>query len=52
MRNLENQVLELNMQLSQSEQDKKALAVLRRARQREYGRRYYEKRKAMKAAQA
>ena len=50
VKSLEGHVLRLDMQLSQNEQDKKALAVLRRARQREYGRRYYEKQKAMKAA--
>ena len=50
VKSLEDQVLELNMQLSQNEQDKKALAVLRKARQREYGRRYYEKQKAKRAA--
>jgi len=50
MRNLEGQVWELNMQLSEDGKAKKALEVLRKARQRDYGRRYYEKRKAMKAA--
>ena len=50
VKSLEGHVLRLDMQLCQNEQDKKALAVLRRARQREYGRRYYEKQKAAKAA--
>ena len=55
---LERQVWELTMRLSEdgkakiSEESKakKALEVLRKARQREYGRRYYEKKKAAKAA--
>lgn len=55
---LEVQVWELAMRLSEdgkakiSEEGKakKALEVLRKARQRDYKRRYYEKRKAMKAA--
>ena len=36
--------------ISEEGKAKKALEVLRKARQRDYGRRYYEKRKAMKAA--
>jgi hypothetical protein len=47
---LEAHVLRLDMQLSEDGKAKKALEVLRKARQRDYGRRYYEKRKAMKAA--
>jgi hypothetical protein len=50
MRNLEGQVWELNMRLSEKAHAEKLLASLRKVRQREYGRRYYEKRKAMKAA--
>jgi len=49
IRNLEDQVLDLHMRLSEDAKTKKALDVLRKARQRDYGRRYYEKRKAEKA---
>ena len=49
IRNLEDRVLDLHMRLSEDAQAKKALDVLRKARQRDYGRRYYEKRKAEKA---
>jgi hypothetical protein len=38
------------MRLSEDAKAKKALDVLRKARQRDYGRRYYEKKKAEKAA--
>jgi hypothetical protein len=37
------------MRLTEKDQAEKALAVLRRARQREYSRRYYAKKKAKKA---
>jgi hypothetical protein len=50
IRNLEDQVLDLHMRLSEDAKTKKALDVLRKARQRDYGRRYYEKKKAEKAA--
>ena len=50
IRNLEDQVLDLHMRLSEDAKAKKALDVLRKARQRDYGRRYYEKKKAEKAA--
>ena len=49
IKKLEVRVLELHMRLVEKDQSEKALAVLRKARQREYGRRYYEKKKAMKA---
>ena len=50
VKSLEDQVLELNMRLSEKAHAEKLLASLRKVRQREYGRRYYEKRKAEKAA--
>jgi hypothetical protein len=50
VKSLEDQVLDLHMRLSEDAKSKKALDVLRKARQRDYGRRYYEKRKAEKAA--
>lgn len=52
MKNLEDRVLDLHMRLSEDAKAKKALDVLRKARQREYGRRYYEKKKAEKAVKA
>jgi len=47
---LEDQVWDLRMRLTEKDQAEKALAALRKARQRDYGRRYYEKKKAEKAA--
>ena len=46
---LEGKVLELHIQLSDNERGKEALELLRKMRQREAGRRYYQKKKAMKA---
>lgn len=48
--NLEDQVRDLNMRLSEKAHAEKLLASLRKARQREYSRRYYEKHKKVKAA--
>jgi len=50
VKSLEDQVLDLHMRLSKDAKEKKALEVLRKARERDYGRRYYEKKKAEKAA--
>ena len=47
---LEDQVWDLRMRLTEKDQAEKALVALRKARQRDYGRRYYEKKKAEKAA--
>jgi hypothetical protein len=50
VKSLEDQVLDLHMRLSEKSHAEKLLASLRKVRQREYGRRYYEKKKAEKAA--
>jgi len=52
IKSLEGQVWELRMRISEDGKAKKALEVLRKARQKEYGRRHYEKKKAEKARQA
>jgi len=50
MKRLEDLVWSLDSLLEKKDQAEKSLAALRKVRQREYGRRYYEKKKAEKAA--
>jgi hypothetical protein len=50
IKKLEDLVWELDSLAEKKDQAEKSLAALRKARQRDYGRRYYEKKKAEKAA--
>jgi hypothetical protein len=50
IKKLEDLFWELDSLLEKKDKAEKSLAALRKTRQSEYGRRYYEKRKAEKAA--
>ena len=49
IKKLEDLFWELDSLAEKKDQAEKSLAALRKARQRDYGRRYYEKKKAEKA---